>query len=249
MRRLIIKVFMAFHVLLLASCVTTKQTNLLQETGGGIPGYQTTVPLEEYKVKSGDQLKISVAANPKDTKSAQLFSSFSGGSGSSFPVNPDGTIYFPYLGDVFVRGKNTFEIQQTLEKRINDNIVDGCIVLVSLESRYFSIIGEAGAGRHPIAKEQTTIFQALALSGGIAPYGDRSHVKIIRQIENGTVIKTFDLRSEEIINSEFYYIQPDDVIYIQPMGRKFLGLNSFSAGFAVLSTVISLGLMAYSFFK
>ncbi len=256
MKKLLINAFMVFLVLFLTSCVTTKQTNLLQEPGGGIPEYSTFIPAGEYKVKVGDQLNIAIHTNPFDNQTSQLFSFMSGSASSSggsstkgFAVAPDGTIKFPYIGDISVRGKTTLEIQQLIEKRINENITEDCIVLVSLESKYFSVIGESGSGRYQIAKEQTTIFQALAQSGDVNTYGDRAHIKIIRQIEDGTVIKTFDLRSKDVVNSEFYYIQPDDVIYIQPMGRQFLGLNSFGAVFAVVSTFISLGLMVYNFVK
>jgi len=136
-----------------------------------------------------------------------------------------------------------------LEKRLNEGIADDCFVRVSIENRFYSVIGEASAGRYPIIKEQMTIFQALAQSGGIKSFGDRKHVKIIRQIEGATMIKSFDLRSQDIINSEFYYIQPNDIIYVQPLGRQFLGLTSFGAVFAVVTTVVSLGLMIYNFVK
>jgi polysaccharide export outer membrane protein len=111
------------------------------------------------------------------------------------------------------------------------------------------VIGESRVGRYPIAKEQTTIYQALAQSQDINPYGDRSKVKIIRQTDSGTVVKTFDIRSKDIINSEFYYIQPNDVIYIQPLGRQFWGIDSFGAIFAIISTVASIGLVIYNFSK
>jgi polysaccharide export outer membrane protein len=68
-------------------------------------------------------------------------------------------------------------------------------------------------------------------------------------MDNGTMIRTFDIRSKDVVNSEFYYIQPNDIIYVQPLGRQFLGLNSFGAVFAVVSTVISFSFMIYNFAK
>ena len=256
MKRIIINVVIALQALFLVSCLTTGQTNLLQEPGAGIPSYpKIDAPVEEYRVKTGDQLTIMVTTNPLDRSTTQLFSYFSmmnlsaGANSRSFPVRIDGTIYFPYLGDIYVKGKTTLEIQQLLEKRFNESIADDCNVRVSIENRYYSVIGEAAAGRYPIIKEQMTIYQALAQSGGIKPFGDRKNVKIIRQMENGTMIKSFDLRSQDIVNSEFYYVQPNDIIYVQPLGRQFLGITSFGAVFAVVSTVVSLGLMIYNFVK
>ena len=256
MKKIIINGVIVLQVLFLASCLTTRQTNLLQKPGAGVSSYpKMNAPVEEYRVKMGDQLTIMVTTNPLDVSTTQLFSYFSmmnldrGETSRSFPVKIDGTIYFPYLGDIYVKGKTTLEIQQLLEKRLNEGIADDCFVRVFVENRFYSVIGEASSGRYPIVKEQMTIFQALAQSGGINPYGDRKHVKIIRQIDGGTVIKSFDLRSQDIVNSEFYYIQPNDIIYVQPLGRQFLGITSFGAVFAVFTTLASLGLMIYNFVK
>ena len=259
MKRIIINVVIILQVLFLTSCLTTKQTNLLQEPGLGIPSYpKVNTPVEEYRVKIGDQLTIVVTTNPMDILTSQLFSYFSARSMASnatgdalrgFPIKTDGTIYFPYLGDIYVRGKTILEIQQLIEQRINESISDDCIVRVFLENRYYSVIGESMAGRFPIVKEQMTIYQALAQCKDVNPYGDRKQVKIVRQVDGATVIKVFDIRSKDIVNSEFYYVQPNDVIYIQPLGRQFLGLSSFGAVFAVVSTVVSLGLMIYNLVK
>jgi len=257
MRRItIINILIVLQVVFFTSCLTTKQTNLLQKPGKGILSYpQTPPPVEEYRVKVGDQLTIMVTTNPMDVLTTRLFVYFANSTnvgndaGRSFSIKPDGTIYFPYIGDIYVMGKTTLEIQQLIELRINANISDDCIVKVSLENRYFSVIGESGTGRFPIAKEQLTLYQALAQCRDILPYGDRANVKIIRQLDNGTVIKTFDIRSEDIVNSEFYYIQPNDIIYIQPLSRKFLGLNSFGAVFAVTSSLISFGFFIYNIIK
>ena len=150
-----------------------------------------------------------------------------------------------------MKGKTTLEVQNLLETRINQDIltVEGCIIHVSLSNRYFSVIGESSAGRYSIAKEQLTIFQALSKSHDVKSYDDRSQVKVIRQTEKGTIIKTFDLRSSDIVNSEFYYIQPNDVICVQPLKRQFVGINSFGGIFAIITTMASLDIMVYNLVK
>ena len=257
MKKIVFNILIVLQVLFFTSCLTTKQTNLLREPGGDIPSYPLSVPSEDYRVKQGDRLQVSITTNPLDELTTHLFSYFSSrnqvgaidNSPNGFSVNSQGTIYFPYVGDIYVQGKTTLEIRMLIEKKINESISDDCIINVSLENRYYSVVGEAGVGRYPIAKEQMTIFQALAQSRDVKQYGDRSHVKIIRQMEDGTVINTFDLRSKDVVNSEFYYVQPNDVIYVQPLGRQFLGLNSFGSVFAVISTVLSFGFMVYRIIK
>lgn len=83
------------------------------------------------------------------------------------------------------------------------------------------------------------IYQALANSGTISNIGDIKNVKIIRQTSDGTEVKTFDLRSKDIVDSEFYYIQPNDVIYVQQMKRRFFGeINSFTGIFGMITTAV-----------
>ena len=251
--------FLLLQGFLLCSCLTTRQTNLLKEPGGDIPTYPKVRGIAEYRIKSGDELSIQVTVHD-DEKTSRLFSLFTysggyanGGVGTdhirSFAVSPQGNIYFPYLGDIYVKDKTTFEIQELLNDRLKKEISNYCIVLVTLGNRSFYVIGTAGVGMYPIEKEQTTILQALAKSGDIGSYGDRSKVKIIRQTSHETIVKTFDIRSRDIINSEYYYIQPNDVIYVQPLGRQFMGISSFAAVFGMFTTFISLGLTIYNYIK
>jgi polysaccharide export outer membrane protein len=209
--------------------------------------------IKEYRVCPGDELYISVVSLNSETNA--LFSSFSGGSSSggssklsTFTVYPDGTIDFPYMGSFHVKDKTTLEIKLMLEEKLQ-MIAKDCVVQVTLGNRVFSVIGESGVGNHGIVKEKTTIFEALALAGDIQPYGDRAKVKIIRQTSTGTIVKIFEVRSQSLINSEYYYVQPNDVIYIQPMGRQFWGIDSFGAVFAFVSTLTSIGVMVYNFIK
>ncbi len=243
-----------------SSCLTTKQTNLLRETGtGDIPAYQEIQSIGEYTIKPGDEIGVMISVPQQSFQTEALFSLFTSNSGGqrddnklrTLAVGPDGFIYFPYLKDIYVAGKTTLQIQQELETRINRDLLveEGCIVHVYLANRYFSVIGESSVGRYPIAKEQLTIFQALSQSKDIKQYGNRAKIKIIRQTENGSEIRTFDLRSEDIVNSAYYYVQPNDVIYVEPLGRQFWGVNSFASIFAIISTLTTLGVTIYNLTK
>ncbi len=254
MKNKVLYFFLLLQGCLFSSCLTTQQTNLLREPGGSVPAYPKVQGVAEYRIKPGDELSIQISAFDAATSRLYSLYSMNNGFGSStgirlFSVSSQGNIYFPYLGDIYVKDKTTFEVQELLTSKLHNEISPQSTAVVTLGNRSFSVIGESKTGTYSIAKEQTTIFQALSMSGDIRQYGDRSKVKIIRQTINGTIVKTFDLRSQDIVNSEFYYVQPNDVIYIQPLGRQFWGLNSFGAVFAMLSTFISVGLTIYSFVK
>lgn len=242
----------------LSSCVTSKQTNLLQDIKLNHP--EVMVKAEEYRVIPGDQLSIVVYA--WDPETAKMFAGYTPrfnyqgfnestgiSAGSQIrglenmwnirPINiyADGTINFPYIGKVYVQGLTILEIKTVLSKKLND-FAEGTMADVTLANKYFSVLGEAGADRITMTSTSMTIYQALAISTNIGPYGDRSKVTIIRQTEESSITKTFDLRSKEIIDTEFYYIQPNDVIYVPQKKSKFLGsTTSFTGIFGLLTSV------------
>ena len=120
---------------------------------------------------------------------------------------------------------------------------------VKLVEKYYSIISSSTSGRFPITREKINIFEALAMAGDIGTYGDRSKIRIIRETENGTQIKMFDVRSADIIHSEFYYVEPNDVIYIQDVNEQFFSVTSFPSLLATLISTFSLAIFIYDLVK
>lgn len=233
--------------------MTTKRLNYLQ-TGPGIPQYADSVEYEDYKLQKGDYLYIRIySPNPED------IATYNGGISSSqaaqigdnanarlllYLVAEDGTINYPYVGKLYVLNKTTREVKFLLEDVLRESI-SAFSVDVKLSNRSFSVLGESGSGRYSIPKEKLTIFQALAMSGDMSLYAKRSKIQIIRQTEHGTVVKTFDLRSKSIINSEFYYIQPNDVIYVPFDNAKFFGVSHFTGAMSLVISTLSLGWFVY----
>jgi polysaccharide export outer membrane protein len=116
---------------------------------------------------------------------------------------------------------------------------------VWLANRSFSIIGDGRSQRIQIPSEKLTIFQALALSGDMSLFSDRSKIKLVRQTEAGTIVKSFDLRPKSIINSEFYYIQPNDVLYVQHTFAKYFGIEHFTTAISATLGTVSFAIIMY----
>lgn len=250
--------------LLLASCVTSRKVNLLQEAGkNNIPAYADTLTYEDYCVRTGDRLyvyvysideRVSQMFNPSgNINSSQLRSGNAGGSYDlyTYLVHEDGTIDYPMVGRVPVRGKTTREIRLLLEKELTGFIAGTYAdyqmtsVEVNIVRRSFSVISDRGSGTFNIQKEKVTIYEALAMAGDIGDFGDRSKVRIIRETDGETKVKVFDVRSEDIIHSEFYYIEPNDVIYIQRMKGQSFGINSVTTTISVAATTLAFGGFVY----
>lgn len=253
-----------FLPLLMASCVTSKRVNLMQEAGkNGIPQYTDTLSYEDYQLRIGDRMYIYVySVDERINKmfnasgagvSSQMMRQSTGGTGYdlyTYEVRDDGTIDFPMVGDVLVRGLTTREVKRAIEQELSGFVKNyGDYQMISVEvnivSRRFSVISDRGSGTFSIPKEKITIFEALAMAGDIGDFGDRSQVRIVREKEGVTDIKTFDVRSNDIINSEFYYIEPNDVIYIQRIKGQSFGINSVTTTISVVATTLAFGGFVY----
>lgn len=249
---------------MMASCVTSRRVNLMQEAGKhGIPEYADTLSYEDYQLRIGDRMYIYVySVDERINKmfnasgagvSSHMMRQSIGGTGYdlyTYEVRDDGTIDFPMVGDVLVRGLTTREVKRAIENELSGFVKNyGDYQMISVEvnivSRRFSVISDRGSGTFSIPKEKITIFEALAMAGDIGDFGDRSQVRIVREKEGVTDIKTFDVRSNDIINSEFYYIEPNDVIYIQRIKGQSFGINSVTTTISVVATTLAFGGFVY----
>ena len=143
-----------------------------------------------------------------------------------------GKVYFEWLS---LRDA-TLKLQKEIEPYYRFSTVEMKIV-----QRYFSVLGGKTAGYYPIPREKINIFQALAMAGDIELFGDRSKVRIIRETKEGTEVKTFDIRSADIIHSEFFYVEPNDVIYIQTVDEQFYSVTTLTGLFGIVLSTISFG--------
>jgi polysaccharide export outer membrane protein len=251
--------------LLLASCVTSRKVNLLQEAGKrNIPVYADTMAYEDYQIRIGDRLYVYVYSI--DERVSQMFNASGNGINSSqirrgggayesydlytYLVLEDGTIDYPLVGKIPVRGKTTREVKENLELSLMEYVQEKTdyrllSVEVNIIRGSFSVISDLGSGVFSLPKEKVTIFEALAMAGDIGDFGDRSKVRIVREIEGETKVKMFDVRSEDIINSEYYYIEPNDVIYIQRIKGQSFGINSVTTTISVVATTLAFGGFVY----
>lgn len=245
--QLLFAILLAFE---LTSCITTHQTNYLQASKNLNHKYKDSISYEDYRLKETDKLFIQVYST--DSKTNALFNGSGNGgmqmltgSGSgettdlyTYSVQANGNIIFPVVGEIPVMGKTLRETKKAIENAIKP-ILSVNSVDVRMVGRSFSIIGAGRSGKFSFPKEKINIFQALAISGDVGLYTDRSKIKILRQTKNGPQIKTFDIRGEDIINSQYYYLEPDDVIFLEPMNAQFFGVTTFWSAVSTVITTVS----------
>ena len=236
--------------LLMTGCYSHRVIGYLQEPSktNKLPVYDSAA-YEPYRIHINDEI-IYRLVTLDETMSKMLGTnniSTTGQYANSYRVYSDGTIDLPFLRPLHIAGLTEAEAQDTLRAAFREIIPDADVKL-ALYNKYFSVIGDAHAGQYYIYKEKMNIFQALALTGDVMNSGDRRHIRIIRPRDGGEEpeVLEFDIRTNTIIDSKYYYIYPNDVIYVArtkdsfykvPTYTGFLGLITSSV--ALLTTVLN----------
>ena len=234
----------------LTSCVSTKQLSYLQEDKSAVDSIIEVQRLRKpYRIQIGDLLSIRVKAldqdlvgmfnpigesNPNATTEESVY--FDG-----FTVNPQGNIRVPTLGEIKVLGFTEEEIREKIEALLLEQYFKdeaNIFITVKLSGIRYTTLGEIGTGSQVIYKEQVTIMEAIANAGGINDLGDRKNVKIIRQFPHGEEVYTIDVTQLSALKSPYYYIQPNDMIVVNPLPQKTFGLGTTATD--VLRTGIGL---------
>jgi len=166
---------------------------------------------------------------------------------SSYPVDINGDIEIPYVNKVRVAGKTLTEIKTDLEA-IFKNYVNDAAITVRMVDNFVSIIGEVNApGRYPITKDRMTIFEAMAMAGDLSAFSNRQRIQLIRPSPYGPVIKEFSLTDRSILNSEYYFIMPNDVLYAMPLRGRSFQMNT--SVYTLFLTTVSTALVIISYFR
>jgi polysaccharide export outer membrane protein len=237
----------------------------MQEPDRYIPSYADTLSFEDYVLRIGDRLYVYVYStyenvqkmyNAGGANSSQMRQQMGNGAlGGSYDlytylIDEEGNIDFPTIGKIYVQGMTTRDVKHKLEEELGTLLKEipgysTISVEVNIVNRSFSIIG-AQSGRYMINKEKMTIFEALALAGDLGEFNSRKEIKFVREKNGVTTLKTFDARSKDLVNSEYYYIEPNDIIYIRQIPGYSFGINHVTTVIGVTAATISFGVFIYS---
>lgn len=230
--------------LILSSCYSHKVIGYLQEPtkSNHLPVYDS-VQYEPYRIRVNDEI-IYRLITLDETISKALGSNNSYAAGqyaNSYRVYSDGTIDLPFLKPVKVQGLTEQEAQDTLRAAFREIIPDADVKL-ALYNKYFSVVGDARAGQYYVYREKMNIFQALAMTGDVMNSGDRRHIRIVRPRDGGQEpeVLEFDIRTNTIIDSKYYYIYPNDVIYVARTKGSFYKVQNYSAFIGLITSSVAL---------
>jgi|SRR5690554_1062292 len=243
-RRIIIPVGLA--IALMTSCVPRERIVYYQD----IDTNSFSTNKFETIIKPDDLLMIIVSAqDPEAAAPYNLMTDLTvnpnnaAGGGQRqqqlYLVDQEGFVDFPILGKVEMGGKSKEEIVKNLQTLISKDIKNPIINLRIMNFKV-TVNGEVNRpGVHTIASERITLPEALTLSGDLTSYGRRNNILITREDDNSIKTYRVDLTQSDFINSDFYYLKQNDIIYVEPNKTR---INSSAVGpnVSIYMTAISL---------
>ncbi|WHF51416.1 polysaccharide biosynthesis/export family protein [Chryseobacterium gotjawalense] len=234
-------VFIIVALLVFQSCQPKK--NIVYLSNNNFEQEVSQARYEGLHIQEGDRLQILVSAFEEiavrpfnlstmaGTGTAGMGSGSGGSSGATeYTVTTDGTIVFPVLGSVYCKGMTKQQLKQDLESRLKRFLTDP-MVTVTLSNFNFSVLGEVkGPGQKTSPTEKLNLFQAIALAGDLTYDANKTNVKLIRYSEEEARDKviSLDLSEVSIVNSPYYYLQQNDILYVEPDRNKQMSVNTNS---------------------
>jgi len=264
-------------VVLFTSCISSKQYTYMQNSEKALNEMLLTKQVAPYKVQIGDALSIRVKAldqalvgmfNPIASENNVTATSADKLYFDGFIVDAHGEVNMPTLGKVNVLNLTVEEIKAKIESELLEKYFKkeaNVFVTVKLGGIKFTTMGEIGKkGTQTILQERVNIFEAIANAGDIPILGNKKDVLIIRPYPGGQKIHHIDLTSVDVFQSPYYYIQPNDIIYVKALPQKswgtgetglktfttflsvFTGLSSFTTILSIFTGLTSIYLLSKS---
>ncbi len=147
---------------------------------------------------------------------------------NDYQVTSEGYIYFPVIGNVYCKGMTKQQLREDLESRLKQYLTDP-LVSIKLVNFNISVLGDVRSpGQKSSSTEKLNVFQALALAGDMNDSANRTNVRLIRYSENTgkDVTYSLDLSEASVVNSPYYYLQQNDILYIEPDRNKQIAANT-----------------------
>lgn len=240
MRRGMLYLSVLLLVLNLVSCRSNKDLVYLSDLEG--EGLQKGMPaaVPEYRIKTNDNLYVNITTlNPEVNQlfmpsmgmgaaggTQQMYGDQSSQYLNGFQVDTEGKIILPVLNKVDVAGLTIQEARNRIQEKANEYLKDAS-VKVKLLSYKVTVMGEVRTpGVYYNYNNSLTVLEAISMANGITDYAHIKKVLVLRPSDQGSKTYRLDLSSKKLLASEAFFLQPNDVLYVEPDKYKNVRLNS-----------------------
>jgi len=249
--------FITLTALIFSSCVPQKKIKYLQlKDEAEVKSEYVNEKKIEYKIQPGDNLYIKIVSidektsnlfNTADNRYANTMTSDAGVYLNSYTVNEHGYVDFPLIGKVLVLNLTVEEVKNKLQEALNEYLNE-TVVIVKMVNFYVTMIGEFNRpGEYRIYQDELNIFEAISIAGDLTDFANRNEVKLIRQTKEGSKIIELDLTQRDILSSEYFFLMPNDILYVEPLKGKQYTFAQFP--YAIVFSAISTTLLLINYFK
>ncbi|RUT77888.1 polysaccharide biosynthesis/export family protein [Ancylomarina longa] len=242
----------------LISCRSKQDLVYLQDVSAEVLAPEYTVEIPTYRIKTNDNLFVSIKSlnpevnqlyNPAQTISGQqgsqqLYSNLSDQYLNGYLVDTKGNISLPILGEIGVAGLSQSDAETKVQERANEYLKDAT-VKVKLLNFKVSVMGEVTTpGVYYNYNSSLTVLEAISMANGITNYAKINRVLVMRSTDNQSKMFRIDLSNKSFLKSDAFFLQPNDVVYIEPARIKSTDMNS--AVYSILLSTISTAVLITS---
>lgn len=267
-----INIVFVLFVILSSSCISNKKITYIQNLPGNTPiELNEFIPYAEvdyiYILQPFDIVDIDFASSDEELIQGFIFQGARGMQGgrmmgggvgggndifyfTGYTIDKDGFVELPRLGKIKIGGLSEEDARNTVQKVINTYFKEDVFVRLRTAGIRYTTLGEFGAvGTNVIFRNRATIFDALAASGETNILAKREKLFLIRQYDGGTQIHQINLNDRALLASPYYFIQNNDILYLEPrnirqfgtadnlLGAVQLGITAFFTGLLIFSII------------
>ena len=242
---------------LFASCVPQKKMLYLKEAQMAAENQSINYVNERslnYRLQPGDNLYIRFINTVDERTASALTGDYTRAVSTdaaiylqSYTLDEEGRIELPLVGKIELLNLTVDEAKERLQIAL-DKYINQTTIIVKLSNFNLTVLGEVNRpGMYKVYQSQINLFEAISLAGNMTQFAKNDQVKIIRQTENGSEILTVDMGSADILASPYYYLTPNDIIYVEPLKIKQWGFTTFP--YSTVISILSLAITLWALFK
>tara|TARA_B110000196_G_C20943027_1_gene565506 strand:- start:55 stop:813 length:759 start_codon:yes stop_codon:yes gene_type:complete len=237
--------FIIFLVFTFSSCITNRDLEYIRSNK---EINNIKVNTQDYRLQIGDLISVQISTttdqqhdffNKEKTSNSQLMMQNPYMYG--YLIKEDGNLDLPSFGIVKAEGFTLRELENVI-KQIAISYFEQPVVKLNIVNFEISVLGEVNnPGTFTIVNPKVNILYALSLAGDITQFGNRGQVKIIRNENKINRVFYVDLTNQEVLNNVDFMLQPNDIIYVAPLRKKFYAFNN-------ITNVVSMALSAVTLY-
>lgn len=265
MKKVVESILLLVLILVYSSCVSNEKIMYYQNLEGNNviqDGELISYELPEYRLQFNDIIDIQIqtieqilekglTSKIQNEANNAVFGQIAQSGGdiyymTGYTIDKNGFIRMPLLGEIQVNDMTLDEVRILVENSLKKYVTSEIFVRVKLGGIRFSTLGEfRRPGKYVVLQDRLTIFEAIAQAGDLTTVAKRDQIILVRQYPDGTKLHRINLNDRQIIRTPYYFIQPNDQIYAEPLKAREIGTgeNTAQTVALILSSVTAVALV------